>query len=123
MKSTLTILLLVVMMLQSFSKVLIVLNYQANKNYIAAFLCVNKQKPQLHCEGHCYLKKELNKAEEAQKKSTNQNQKFEITLFCQNLLKVNFQPEYKLETYQVFKPASYRFSVLLNYFHPPQVLA
>jgi len=123
LKSALTILLLVVMMLQSFSKVLIVLNYQANKNFIAEFLCVNRQKPQLHCEGHCFLKKELNKAEEAQKKSTHQNQKFEITLFCQNLFRVNFIPDIKIKSYLAFKPSCYLFSVLLNNFHPPQVLA
>ncbi|QMU29123.1 hypothetical protein [Adhaeribacter radiodurans] len=122
MKSTLTILLLVVMLVQSFSKVWIVLDYQANKNYIAEFLCVNKAKPQMHCQGHCYLKKQLAKAEEAQKKSTNQNQKFEITLFCQNLFRVTFIPAFKQNSFQAFKSVFYLFSAQLNYFHPPQVL-
>ena len=94
MNRVITILLLVVMLIQAFSKVFIVLDYQANKNYIAEFLCVNKNKPELHCEGHCYLKKELKKAEQAENQSASQNQKlkFDFTLYCQNLFNINLTP-------------------------------
>ena len=95
MNRVVTILLLVVMLTQAFSKVFIVLDYQANKNYIAEFLCVNKNKPELHCEGHCYLKKELKKAEQTENQSTNQNQKlkFDITLYCETLFRINLVPQ------------------------------
>ena len=40
------------------------LNYQINYTYISSVLCENKNKPDTHCEGKCYLKKELKKAAE-----------------------------------------------------------
>ena len=36
-------------------------NYLLNKEYIAKNLCVNKDKPESHCEGKCHLVKELKK--------------------------------------------------------------
>lgn len=33
-------------------------------------LCVNKNKPQLHCNGKCYLSKQLKKAAENEKKQS-----------------------------------------------------
>ncbi|MGE8552456.1 MAG: hypothetical protein ACN6OB_00815 [Chryseobacterium jejuense] len=35
--------------------------YAVNYNYIVNTLCVNKSKPELHCNGKCHLKKELAK--------------------------------------------------------------
>nr|WP_315030866.1 hypothetical protein [uncultured Chryseobacterium sp.] len=35
--------------------------YAVNYNYIVNTLCVNKSKPELHCNGKCYLSKELAK--------------------------------------------------------------
>lgn len=39
--------------------------YVANKEYVASELCVNKAKPQLHCNGKCHLAKQLQKLEES----------------------------------------------------------
>lgn len=36
--------------------------YAVNYDYIVNSLCVNKSKPELHCNGKCYLGKELAKA-------------------------------------------------------------
>lgn len=62
MKLIITISLSLLILVQPFSKMLLVLQYQVNRDYIAAVLCVNKTKPQLHCEGKCQLKKELKAA-------------------------------------------------------------
>ena len=48
-------------LLQTFSQVVIVAQYYANKDYIAKNLCENKNKPKLHCDGKCCLKKKLAK--------------------------------------------------------------
>ena len=42
--------------------------YQVNKKQIAETLCVNKNKPSLHCDGKCYLGKQLKKAAENEKR-------------------------------------------------------
>lgn len=38
-----------------------VAEYVMNYNYIANVLCENKARPQLHCDGKCYLAKQLAK--------------------------------------------------------------
>lgn len=35
--------------------------YAVNYNYIVNTLCVNKSKPEVHCNGKCYLSKEIAK--------------------------------------------------------------
>ncbi len=37
--------------------------YYANKTYIAQVLCINRSNPEAHCDGKCYLKSKLAKAE------------------------------------------------------------
>ena len=37
------------------------LEYMINKDYIAEFLCINKDKPEMACGGKCHLMKELEK--------------------------------------------------------------
>ncbi|GAB5565008.1 MAG: hypothetical protein Wins2KO_20710 [Winogradskyella sp.] len=39
-----------------------VLYYQLNIDYIVDTYCVNKDKPQLQCNGKCHLAKQLNKS-------------------------------------------------------------
>lgn len=38
--------------------------YVLNQDYIAEFLCINKDKPQLQCNGKCHLVKEIEKQKE-----------------------------------------------------------
>ncbi len=40
------------------------LEYQINKKYIAENLCENRNKPEMHCNGKCHLKKQIKKAAE-----------------------------------------------------------
>lgn len=37
------------------------IEYGLNKDYIAEFLCINKDKPELSCGGKCHLMKQLEK--------------------------------------------------------------
>lgn len=43
----------------SMGKTGILISFQINKAYIAEVFCVNKAKPQLHCDGKCFLKQKL----------------------------------------------------------------
>ncbi len=47
--------------------VLPLFQYLIDKDYIAEFLCVNKDKPELNCDGKCYLAKMLQKKKEDKK--------------------------------------------------------
>lgn len=61
--------LILLVMVQTFTSWLIVVEYTINKDYIANNLCVNKAKPKLHCQGKCQLMKRL--AEEEKQTSSN----------------------------------------------------
>lgn len=37
--------------------------YEVNQDFVAATLCENQEKPELECNGKCYLMKQLQKAE------------------------------------------------------------
>jgi hypothetical protein len=54
------------------------LGFETNQSYIAKTLCENKDKPQLHCEGKCYLMKKLKLAQEKEQKQERQSQKLQI---------------------------------------------
>lgn len=40
------------------------INYWMNRDFIAAELCENKDRPELQCNGKCHLKKEIKENEE-----------------------------------------------------------
>ncbi len=64
MKVLTAILLLTIIFLQTFSSFVIRADYFINKSYIARVLCINKAKPETHCNGKCYLAKQLKQQEE-----------------------------------------------------------
>lgn len=104
--------------------ILPVISFMVNYDYIAKELCENKTKPELHCNGKCYLKKELAKASE----NTNQNsqnkkqiqQETEI-LFLETICNISFQNN-DLHNHSVVKDNySTQYSHLNSnsIFHPP----
>ena len=44
---------------QSAGKLLVLAWYQVNKTYIAQKLCENRNKPKMHCNGKCQLRKKM----------------------------------------------------------------
>jgi hypothetical protein len=107
-------------LLQTISQFVIVASFYANRNYIAKNLCENRDKPMLHCEGKCCLKKKLaqNGKEHV---PTSSNQKSEIlVLFCDQL---EIQPV--LNVYFAQKSGYPTFNCMLTVavsnpsFHPP----
>jgi len=47
------------LMLQCFSKMIVVAEFYANRDYIARNLCINRLNPAVHCEGRCQLDKRI----------------------------------------------------------------
>jgi hypothetical protein len=62
-KYPVTITLILLFAVQTFSKALLILDYQVNKDYIAKNICENRNRPEMKCEGRCYLCKKLRKEE------------------------------------------------------------
>ena len=96
--------------------------YCLRKDYIAKVLCINKEKPQLKCNGKCHLSKQLKaEIEEEQdspfpaKKDKNQKQLSEFLSVAINYLTVLRQKS----SPQTFFQNLYSFSFSLFVFHPP----
>ncbi|QHL86563.1 hypothetical protein GU926_03550 [Nibribacter ruber] len=123
MKRLATILLLTVMLTQAFSKVFVVLEFEANREFITSFLCINRAKPQLQCHGKCYLQKKLKKADQDQSPASqkNQLQKAEITLFYQPFMTLpapfSFPSELVFPAALVSEATPTFFAI----FHPPKL--
>jgi hypothetical protein len=46
-------------MLQCFSKMIVVADFYAHRDYIARNLCINRLRTAVHCEGRCQLDKRI----------------------------------------------------------------
>jgi hypothetical protein len=66
MKKGLTLILLLIILLQSSMKSIYVAYYHINQEYISSVLCINKDKPTSSCNGKCYLKKKMVEQEKQQ---------------------------------------------------------
>jgi hypothetical protein len=51
--------LLLTLMLQCFSKTIVVADFYANRDYIARNLCINRLRTAVHCGGRCQLDKRI----------------------------------------------------------------
>ncbi len=69
------ILLLVALISSNFSRFFSYAGFELNRKYIAENLCVNKNRPWLHCNGKCYFMKKIRHAEENEKKQQREDQK------------------------------------------------
>ena len=83
LQKLLSILLLFSLTFQCFSKLGILISYELNKDYIARVLCINKDKPEMHCNGQCYLHKKMQQdTEHKQQGQSTTGSKMELSLFC-----------------------------------------
>ena len=105
-----------------------VIEYVVNYDYISKVLCVNKEKPKLHCNGKCHLMKELAKNSENEDPiSTNKKITAQETLivFFQEINSFSISPLYFHKT----KKANNNYSNLYYYkticlvFHPPTIIS
>jgi hypothetical protein len=123
-KKTILILVLVILLKPLFP----VLEYGINYDYISKTLCVNKAKPTLHCNGKCYLMKELAKDSDT-KNPISSDKKVSLLvleiLFFQKIVSFCVSSNYFLEK----KKANVTYSDLYYYlngksfFHPPSILS
>jgi hypothetical protein len=69
MKYLVTISFFVMTVVQTFSKMMLVLGYEWNKDYIASNLCINRDKPKSCCHGKCFLNKKMGREDSPQSNS------------------------------------------------------
>ncbi len=68
-------LLIAALLSANFSTLFVFAGFELNKGYIAAHLCMNRNKPWLHCNGKCYFMRKIKQAQERERKEDRQAQK------------------------------------------------
>jgi hypothetical protein len=123
--------LLASVLFQTFATVGIIVQFEANRKYYAEVLCINKNRPELACEGKCVLmqrlQNEFEKQQDTEKRTLQNLLDREITLYC-SMLKMpdlhiqnpiipkNIQPHFYYTNFYT------RLSVS-DIFHPPTLLS
>lgn len=115
MKNALIVLLLIATLLPIVSPWGTIAYYHANRDYIARVLCENRDKPQLHCDGQCYLAKQLKAQQDKQDKETTERVQNSpvLQLFC------NEQPAFTFTQNAAAIRESSAFTYLLTTYSAP----
>jgi hypothetical protein len=97
-------------------------DYFLNKSYIAQVLCINKEKPQKHCNGKCYLARQLKEQQKQdQQAAVAKKAKMEVQWCSLSAsIHLNTLPEEKVNVYplaNLFQLFTFPHSV----FRPPTV--
>lgn len=106
----------------------IFLNYELRKDYIIQNFCVNKDRPELKCDGKCYLAKQIKAAQQQDENEGTANFVNKLLVFDCIPSEMNWQvigrtllsTERKLTHGLQHLNGTSAFD---NIFHPPQILA
>jgi hypothetical protein len=124
-KNYIALLLLTLISVKTILVPVVYLDFELRKDFIIKNLCENRFKPQLNCNGQCYLAKKLYKIAEdnATKETQKQGQSmkkimeevFETTPLFSCDLMIKLLTEKSIYSYQLAHYQSFAFSI----FHPP----
>lgn len=108
-------------------KVGVIVSWKFNQTYIAENLCINKNKPEMKCDGKCHLQKQLKSIED--KSDTEKDASLPLKL--KNLDGDNFVTTSDLFVHSLLEVTSFSMGSILNNlysfdykntcFKPPQV--
>ncbi|AZA78996.1 hypothetical protein EG347_16480 [Chryseobacterium sp. G0186] len=98
--------------------------YAVNYNYIVDTLCINKNKPEVHCNGKCYLSKELAKANDTNEstpfsKVKNSGQKILDIYIHPEITAVDIIEKNSFFNFNFIYKTDYSFLFLKHIFRPP----
>lgn len=101
------------------------MDYAVNYNFISKNLCENKKKPELLCNGKCYLKKEIAKTATDQSKT---DSRINISALADTFI-INETFAFSSNDFNTIEnlrinsefSTSYNFSLFSKIFHPPLV--
>ena len=101
----------------------IFLQYEFNKEYIIQTYCVNKNRPQLHCDGKCYLAKKL-KAAKQNEENQSKIQVFKLLIEVFHEASLSLIPltlTTQLKTLPNFSYGNiYQYDILFSMLKPPR---
>ena len=123
MKAFFSYLLISLVLLQTFSREVLVVDFTLNRAIITARFCVNKARPQLHCDGKCYFAKKLKQQEERESKAPNAlKEKLEMlpTAFVGLVPPAPVRRKTPPTGYGLYRSAYVPTNAVQGVFHPPR---
>lgn len=122
LKYPITILLIVTIAIHTFSKWIVILEYEINKDYIARNLCINRAKPSCCCKGKCFLQKKL-AADEDQQQPVGKSahpEDTQVELFLHKLIQIDFRLPVLIIRHNLFYLNGKSQEFTPSFFQPPQ---
>ena len=111
---------------QSVGKLLVLAWYQVNKTYIAQKLCENRNKPKMHCNGKCQLRKKMQQLDQESPSNSSVPVKIDKIAILEFLLPENQaslnNPFSILKKPIIFYDKQYTFSYSNYLLKPPRAL-
>lgn len=105
---------------QCIFKLGIITYFQANRDYIAEVLCINKEKPMTVCYGHCFLKRNISLADDETPKAPVSKLQVETSIFITNDFDIDLTTLHFSGIEKNSPPPSwYRLFRQNSFFHPP----
>jgi hypothetical protein len=100
-----------------------IMEYVVNYDYIVETLCINKDKPELNCNGKCYLSKELAKTNDSEstpfsKGKTSGQKLLDIYILPEITEIKNTDQSYRVNFNFIYQK-NYSFLFLKHIFRPP----
>ena len=103
------------------------MQFESNRSYYAEVLCINKNRPEMACQGKCILMQRLNNQYEQEQQTTNHKLKNlidrELTLFCQNTNLIDINSFLKIVSdkaiFNSYAKSFFPQSTPNDIFHPP----
>ncbi|SHL62495.1 hypothetical protein SAMN05444360_10394 [Chryseobacterium carnipullorum] len=100
--------------------------YAVNYNYISTVLCINKSKPELHCNGKCYVSKELAKTNDSDSsplnKTKSSGQKIIDICTLPEIISIQKAEKFLSVNFNFLYETAYSFLFLKHIFKPPVFL-
>lgn len=123
-KQLITVFLMMIWCCQLSGRYMVMFEFYLNQAYVAQNLCVNKDKPQLHCNGKCHLRKQLNEEERRDQNNPERRAENKAEIFYDASFAIaDITPAYTIldVTYNspdcIGKPIDQTYTI----FHPPGV--
>ena len=109
------------LIVQSASTSLTLINFELHRETITQLFCINKETPEMHCEGKCYLEKQIKADEDSHSDTPQTRAEFLSLVFTLDVF-----PTALFTTFTT--PIKHRSSYIIPYFtgaaiaifHPPQ---
>jgi hypothetical protein len=106
---------------QCIFKLSIITYFEANREYIAEVLCINKEEPMTVCHGQCFLDRNLSLVEEqSTQEPANVKLQIETIVFVSHSSDIEFSNRITEIEKTDSPPRSYQSSDRNSLFHPPR---